>query len=110
MQNKEKEEINEEVIKTAATIARLYLEENEIKRLKEELQTILNYFSIIKDLEYEGELYYVHDYSNEFRADNTRENRKRIKEEKKEDIADEIVSQFTQKENRNLIAPKSLKQ
>lgn len=62
--------IDEETLKKVAQISRLKLTEQELSELQKDLNTILEYFSQINEIEAKGEeLYYVKDLRNAFRKD-----------------------------------------
>lgn len=56
-------------MKKIAETARIQLEEEEIVRMGEELERILEHFSEIKDIKAEEEMYYVHENENQLRDD-----------------------------------------
>jgi len=66
--------IDEDVVRHIAWLARIQLEEEEIKKLIPQLSKILEYFSILDEVQEEVEpLYHVNDLVNVFREDDPEE-------------------------------------
>ncbi|MBC7109924.1 MAG: Asp-tRNA(Asn)/Glu-tRNA(Gln) amidotransferase subunit GatC [Archaeoglobi archaeon] len=66
--------IDEETVRHVSWLARIHLEENEIRELREELSKILEYFSVLDEVQEDVEpLYHVNELSNVFREDEPEE-------------------------------------
>jgi aspartyl-tRNA(Asn)/glutamyl-tRNA(Gln) amidotransferase subunit C len=93
--------VGEVELEKIAEIARLKLGEQERESLREDLETILEYFSSINRIEglgKEKELLYPAGEKNELREDGVKECKG----------SEEIVGLFNKKEKRYMVAPKSL--
>jgi len=91
--------IDKSLVKKMAELSRVRLSDAEVARLETEFSGLFDYFSSISELGSEGEpLFYVAGGAGSRRADSP---------EKGKD-ADAIVSQFSRKDGRLLVAPKSM--
>src|SRR5271157_5963985 len=91
--------IDKNLVRKMAELSRMKLSEAEVSRLEVEFSALFEHFSSISELGSVGEpLFYVAGGSGSRRGDSL--------EKSKE--ADGIISQFSRKEGRLLLAPKSL--
>jgi aspartyl/glutamyl-tRNA(Asn/Gln) amidotransferase C subunit len=94
--------IDSELVRKMAALARVNLSDAEVSRLEGEFRQMLGHFSSIGELGKEGEqLFYVAGTEGALRQD-------RPQNAKTNEEADAIVGQFSRKEGRLLLAPKSL--
>ncbi len=92
--------IDKGLVKKMAELSRVRLSEAEVSRLEAEFSGIFDYFSSISELGSGGEpLFYVAGGSGKRREDSPAKGGKE---------ADGIVAQFSRKEGRLLVAPKSM--
>ncbi|MBI4399133.1 Asp-tRNA(Asn)/Glu-tRNA(Gln) amidotransferase subunit GatC [Candidatus Micrarchaeota archaeon] len=91
-------EIEESTLKKIAEISRIRLTDEELKDLRKDLETILEHFSAIQNIDEKEELYYLTDKPIELREDVI---------EKCND-SESIFALFNKKHERYLVAPKSL--
>ncbi len=95
--------IDSGLVRKMAELSRVKLSEAEVSRLEGEFGELMKYFSDIDALGKEGEqLFYVSGSSGTLRED------KPQPAESKKEEADAIVGQFSRKEGRLMLAPKSL--
>lgn len=86
------------ILEKVAEVARLKLSEEEINEFNKDIETILEHFSKIKEIECKEEFCYVHKKKNECRKDMV----------VKGDEGEDMIKLFNKKNKRFLSAPKSL--
>jgi aspartyl/glutamyl-tRNA(Asn/Gln) amidotransferase C subunit len=95
--------IDRDLVRKMAELSRVKLSEAEASRLEGEFGEMMKYFSDIDALGREGEqLYYVSGTSGALREDKPRQ------AGTKKEEADAIVGQFSRKDGRLMVAPKTL--